>query len=432
GAAGAGAAATAGAKARQNTQDAHEGVRPTDPRLRPDEVRRHLREDQFRLYQLIWQRFMASQMAPAIFDTTTVDFELAGGRFLFRSTGSVIKFQGFLALYREAREEGEGRALEDEQALPVVDRGEFIPVESVTPSQHFTEPPPRFSEASLVKELEKLGIGRPSTYASIISVLVDRHYVLLEQRRFTPTELGETVERVMVKQFPDIFDVSFTSSMEGELDRIEDGELGWRRVLQDFYTPFAKSLDRVDADALIGVAYDLSALKGEKCPDCGSDLVAKAGFFGPYIACARHPKECKYTKKLGIGRKEAIPTDEICHECGSPMVIRHSRTGQFLGCSTFPRCRGTRPMPTGVKCPRDGGELAERRSKKRGKKFYGCSNYPKCDFVIWDRPVAEKCPECGYDGAEAKLTKIRGDYRKCLKCANEWDVAPKEEEAGAA
>jgi DNA topoisomerase-1 len=424
-------------KKAKNTQDAHEAVRPTDPTRRPEHIKQHLNADQFKLYQLIWQRFMASQMSPAVFDTTTLDFDMATAdgarRYLFRATGSVVKFQGFLALYRETREEGEGRALEDEQALPIVQQGEAVPVRELVPAQHFTEPPPRYSEASLVKELERLGIGRPSTYAQIISVLADRHYVQLEQRRFTPTKLGETVERVMVKQFPDIFNVGFTSTMETELDKVEDGELAWRQVLGDFYTPFEAALERVDLETLVAEAFDLSELEKERCPECGSRLVAKAGFFGPYVACERHPKLCKFTRKLGVDRKPAIPTDEKCHECGEMMVIRTSRSGQFLGCSTFPKCRGTRPMPTGVKCPRDGGDIAERRSKKRGKKFYGCSNYPKCDFVVWDKPVPEKCPECGYIGAEAKSNKTRGAYRKCLSCANEWDVeAGGDEEAGAA
>src|SRR5438105_13451964 len=227
-------------------------MRPTDPSRRPDEIKKYLSLDQFKLYQLIWQRFMASQMTPAIFDTTTLDFLILSGAepgvpqsravvgsigrrsYLFRATGSIVKFQGFLALYREAHEEGESKALEDEQALPVVDVGEKVPCKGITPSQHFTEPPPRFSEASLVKELERLRIGRPSTYASIISVLADRRYVELVQRRFFPTELGETVEKVMVKQFPDIFNVSFTSAMEEEREKMEEGDLGWQRVLTEF------------------------------------------------------------------------------------------------------------------------------------------------------------------------------------------------------
>ena len=413
----------------KNAQDAHESVRPTDPTRRPDDVRKYLSPDQFKLYQLIWQRFMGSQMAPAVFDTTTVDFDIPAkaqpqiGRrsYLFRSTGSIIKFQGFLALYREAREEGDSKALEDENELPVIEVGENIPVQAITPSQHFTEPPPRFSEASLVKELERLGIGRPSTYASIISVLADRRYVLLEQRRFFPTELGETVEKVMVKQFPGIFNVDFTSGMELELDKVEEGELGWRTVLADFWGPFDKSLKDVQFGELIAVAHDLSGIANERCPDCGGHLEPRGGFFGPFLACEHHPKTCKYTRPLKGEKAKPRMTDIPCHLCGAPMVVRVGRSGEFLGCSTFPKCRGTRSMPTGVFCPKDGGELVERRSKKRGTAFYACSN-DTCDFVAWNKPIAESCPECGYLGAEMKVSKARGDFRKCLKCGNEWDV----------
>ncbi|MFN9310862.1 type I DNA topoisomerase [Gemmatimonas sp.] len=409
---------------KANAQDAHEGVRPTDPARRPEAIQKFLTADQFKLYQLIWQRFMASQMAPAVFDTTTVDFAIPtqGRAYLFRATGSVVKFQGFLALYREAREEGDSKALEDEQALPFLEQGERVPVKAITPTQHFTEPPPRFSEASLVKELERLGIGRPSTYASIISVLAERRYVLLEQRRFFPTALGEMVENVMVKKFPDLFDVNFTAKMELELDKIADGETGWVAVLDEEWSKIKKNLHDEDLPALIGEAYDLSALASEQCPDCGGKLVAKGGFFGPFVACEHHPKACKYTRPIKGEKKPAELTSYLCQECGAPMVVRHGRSGDFLGCSKFPKCRGTRSMPTGVKCPKDGGEIAERRSKKRGKAFYGCENYPNCDFVVWDKPVAETCPECGYVGAEAKANKTRGSFRKCIKCGNEWDV----------
>ena len=419
---------------KANTQDAHEAVRPTDPTKRPDEVRKFLTPDQFKLYQLVWQRFMASQMAPAVFDTTTLDFDIPVGQqpdigrrsYLFRATGSVVKFQGFLALYREAHEEGEHKALEDEQPLPIIEKGETVPVKSITPSQHFTEPPPRFSEASLVKELERLGIGRPSTYASIISVLVDRRYTELLNKRFFPTELGETVERVMVKQFPDVFTVGFTSAMEEELDKIEEGDLDWEKVLKDFYGPFAKRLDKVDAPALIAVAYDLSQIDTLKCPDCGGKLEPRGGFFGPFLACENHPKKCKYTRPIKGEKVKPVMTDIPCHICGAPMVVRQGRSGQFLGCSTFPKCRGTKSMPTGVFCPKDGGELVERRSRKRGTAFYACSN-ETCDFVAWNKPVNEKCPDCGFIGAEMKFTKTRGDFRKCMKCGNEWE-APKTEE----
>ncbi|GAB1344621.1 type I DNA topoisomerase [Gemmatimonas sp.] len=414
---------------KANAQDAHEGVRPTDPSRRPEAIQKFLTADQFKLYQLIWQRFMASQMAPAVFDTTTVDFDIPtrGRTYLFRATGSVVKFQGFLALYREAREEGDGKALEDEQALPFLEQGERVPVKAITPTQHFTEPPPRFSEASLVKELERLGIGRPSTYASIISVLAERRYVLLEQRRFFPTALGETVEKVMVKKFPDLFDVNFTAKMELELDKIADGETGWVEVLDEEWSKIKKNLHDDDLPQLIGEAYDLSALASEKCPECGGKLVAKGGFFGPFVACENHPKLCKYTRPIKGEKKPAELTNYMCQECGEPMVVRHGRSGDFLGCSKFPKCRGTRSMPTGVMCPKDGGEIAERRSKKRGKAFYGCENYPNCDFVVWDKPVKEACPECGYVGAEAKSNKTRGSFRKCIKCGNEWDVQSPED-----
>ena len=414
-----------GAAGDTNAQDAHEGIRPTDPSRTPDSVQKFVSPEQFKLYQLIWQRFMASQMAPAVFDTTTVDFNIQTSQhqYLFRATGSVIKFKGFLSLYKETREEGDSKALEDEQALPSIEAGAKIPVKEIKPTQHFTEPPPRFSEASLVKELERLGIGRPSTYASIISTLTERHYAELEQRRFFPTPLGESVEKVMVKQFPDEFTVGFTAAMERELDKVEDGEMPWQKVLKGFYGPFEKALGAVDYEALIHEAHDLSALENDKCPTCGGKLVAKGGFFGPFIACENHPKTCKYTRPLKGERVPPVLTEFPCPVCGKMMVVRRGRSGEFLGCSGFPKCRGTRSMPTGVKCPKDGGDIAARRSKKRGKAFYGCENYPKCDFVCWDKPVAEVCPECGNVGAESKSSKTRGSYRKCLKCANEWSVA---------
>src|SRR5205823_13924592 len=256
-----------GGKSSTRVQDAHEAIRPTDVPRRPDDLKQHLDSRQFKLYQLIWRRFVASQMTPAVFETTKVDFDL--GRFVFRATGSRVLFDGYHRLYHEAHEPEEGKTLDDLPPIPPLAQGDVVTVKQITPNQHFTEPPPRFSEASLVKELERLGIGRPSTYASIISVLADRRYVELQQRRFFPTELGETVEKVMVKQFPDIFNVSFTSEMEEELDKIEGGELEWQRVLKDFYKSFEKSLNKVDAGALIAAAHDLSEVANLRCPDCG-------------------------------------------------------------------------------------------------------------------------------------------------------------------
>ena len=408
----------------KNAQEAHEAIRPTSLARHPSSLR--LEGDLARLYELIWRRMVASQMESARIERTSVDIDTPDGSLGLRATGQVVQFDGYLAVYEEGRDDAED---EDSARLPAIKEGADVNMLSAKADQHFTEPPPRFSEASLVKELERLGIGRPSTYASIISTLVDRRYVLLEQRRFTPTSLGESVERVMVKQFPDIFNVGFTSEMEGELDKIEEGELPWRRVLKDFYGPFETSLQDVDVGGLIAEAHDLSSLAKDKCPKCGGALVPKGGFFGPFVACENHPKNCDFTRPVSGEKKPAVVTDYMCHECGAPMVIRHGRSGDFLGCSKFPKCRGTRSMPTGVMCPKDGGELAQRRSKARGKTFFGCENYPKCEFVCWDRPVKDTCPECGYVGAEAKANKTRGEFRKCLKCANEWDVVPAEEPA---
>jgi DNA topoisomerase-1 len=236
----------------------------------------------------------------------------------------------------------------------------------------------------------------------------------------------------MVKQFPDIFNVGFTSEMEQELDKVEEGALGWQKVLKDFYKPFDKSLKSVQVEMLIGEAYDLTKIADLRCPDCGGKLEPRGGFFGPFLACENHPKKCKYTRPISGEKKKAELTEYKCHICGQPMVKREGRSGIFLGCSTFPKCRGTRSMPTGVMCPKDGGELVERKSRKRGTNFYACSN-EDCDFVAWNKPVAEECPECHFKGAEVKFNKTRGEFRKCLKCGNEWDApVSAEPEVGAA
>jgi DNA topoisomerase-1 len=403
------------------TQDAHEAIRPTEVEKTPDKVKRDLTPDQLKLYRLVWQRFVASQMAPIVYDTTTVDFELGGGRFLFRATGSIIVFDGYHRLYHEAREEGEGRTLDDLPPLPVLRTGDPVTLRGVIPDQHFTEPPPRFSEASLVKELERLGIGRPSTYAQITSTLLQRHYVSMQDKRFHPTELGETVNRLLVPRFPDIFNVEFTSEMESELDRIEEGELSRLQVLTDFWEPFERRLDAVKPAEMIHEAHDLSKLAEQKCPECGSSLTVKTGRFGPYLACTReNDPECRYTKSLRKQRAPDRPTDETCAECGAPMVIKTGRFGEFLACTRYPKCKHTRPIPLGVKCPRCGtGDLAERRSK-RGRAFFGCSRYPECDFSTWNRPVPAVCPSCGHIGAESRKTKTRSEFRKCFKCGTEF------------
>jgi DNA topoisomerase-1 len=408
-----------GAKRSARAQEAHEAIRPTDVERRPQDVKQYLNADQFKLYQLIWLRFVASQMTPAVYDTTTIDFDIA--KHLFRATGSVPVFDGFHVLYADTKETGDEKTFEDLSPVPVLEKGDKAAVRAITPNQHFTEPPPRFSEASLVKELEGDGIGRPSTYASIISTLRDRGYVRMESRRFFPTELGETVTRVMVSRFPDIFNVEFTSQMETELDKVEEGELGWQAVLEDFYHPFAKALESVDTAALIREAHDVEHLEKEPCPECGGKLTVKSGRFGPFIACTNYP-ECRYTKPLKQDQVPDRPTDELCKECGSPMVIKTGRYGEFLACTQYPKCKHTRPIPLGVTCPKCGtGDLIERRTR-RGRSFYGCTKYPDCDFSSWHRPVPDVCPACGNLGAERRVTKVRGEFRRCLKCEHEFTV----------
>jgi len=405
-----------GSKGQSRVQDAHEAIRPTEVMRRPEDVQAFLEADLFKLYQLIWRRFVASQMTPAVYETTTVDFDL--GRYLFRATGSRVLFDGYHVLYHEAHEPEEGKSLDDLAPIPVLAAGDPVVVQKITPSQHFTEPPPRFSEASLVKELERLGIGRPSTYATIISTLQTRFYVTTKDRRFTTTDLGETVCKIMVRLFPDTFDVSFTAQMETELDKVEEGDLGWQQVLGDFWTPFSKALGAVDVQQLIRETHDLSKLDQEKCPNCESALVVKSGRFGPFIACTRYP-ECRFTRPLKRDKVPDRPTNEICKECGAPMVIKTGRYGEFLACTRYPACKHTRPVPLGIKCPKCGtGDLAERRTRK-GRTFFGCLRYPECDYSVWNRPVPVTCPSCGFLGMEQRQTKATGAFQRCLKCAHE-------------
>jgi len=403
-------------KGQSRVQDAHEAIRPTDVLRRPDDLKQHLDARQFKLYQLIWRRFVASQMNPAVFETTKVDFDL--GRFVFRATGSRVLFDGYHKLYHEAHEPEEGKTLEDLPPIPPLVEGDVVTVKQITPNQHFTEPPPRFSEASLVKELERLGIGRPSTYAAIISTLKNRWYATAKDRRFQPTPQGEIVWQVLKRCFPDVFEVGFTAQMETELDKVEEGDLRWQRVLEDFWGPFSRALAAVDIDRLIHDVHDLSELPKEKCPNCGGPLIVKSGRFGPYIACAKYP-ECRFSRPLAKNKVPDRPSDEKCQECGAPMVIKTGRYGEFLACTRYPKCKHTRPVPLGVKCPKCGtGDLAERRTRK-GRNFFGCLRYPDCDYSTWNRPVPVACPSCGFLGMEEKQTKAAGATRKCLKCGHE-------------
>jgi DNA topoisomerase-1 len=423
-------------KQQKGAQEAHEAVRPTDVARRPQDVKSSLDKDQFRLYELIWLRFVAGQMSAAIFDTTTVDFDLPGAsarHYLFRATGSVMKFDGFTRLYQEAREEGEHRTLDDLAPLPALNVDDLCRLLEIIPAQHFTQPPPRFTEASLVKELERLGIGRPSTYAQIISTITDREYVELKQKKFYPTALGDTVSQVLSRLFPVLFDVGFTSGMELELDRIEEGELNWRAVLGTFYVPFAQSL--IDGKANSAeVLREVVAAADVECSLCGKPMLVRWNKYGRFLGCSGYP-ECKNTQTLDAKeRAEPRKTGVMCPECGAELVERVGRFGPFIACSNYPTCKHTQPVTIpGLKCPQCGeGDVGEKRTRK-GKAFWGCTRYPACDWSSWDRPVVGPCPDCGGPYLVAKSTKARGDFLKCPTCKGEFtpeNAAP--EAAGTA
>jgi len=412
-----------GGRQQKGAQEAHEAVRPTDASRAPDAVKSFLDRDQLRLYELIWQRFVAGQIKPAVYDTTTVDFELKPEnrrRYLFRSTGSVLKFDGFTRLYREAREEGDHRTLDDLRPLPVLDDGDRCALDRIEPAQHFTQPPPRFTEASLVKELEKLGIGRPSTYAQIISTLTDREYVELLEKRFHPTALGETVANVLVRVFPQLFDVSFTSGLENELDRIEEGERDWRTVLTDFYGPFRIQLE-TGAERSDEIVRDVVAAGAGDCPECGRPLLVRWNRYGRFLGCSGYP-ECRFTQPVDEkDRPQVKPIGVACPQCSAELVEREGRFGTFVACSRYPECKYTQPKTIpGLVCPQCGeGKVGEKRTR-RGKPFWGCTRYPECDWSVWDRPVPTPCAECGAPFLVAKSTKARGEFLKCLTCAAEY------------
>jgi DNA topoisomerase-1 len=464
-------------KSKKSAQEAHEAVRPTDVSRAPEDVRKYLDDDLFKLYQLIWQRFVASQMLPAVFDQTSID--ISAGDYTFRASGSVQKFDGYLRVYQlpvaaadreddEKSDEGEGNA------LPRVEEGQVLRLDTIRPEQHFTEPPPRYTEATLVKDLEEKGIGRPSTYASIISTIVEREYVKKDQGRFTPTMLGERVSVLLVKSFEDVFDVTFTARLEEELDEIEDGKLHWREAVKEFWEKFIVDLDRAGDEMLsykaglptgktcekcgqgellerisrhgffLGCSrypdcdfiQDLSPELGEEgdaeskteyCDNCGKEMAIKRGRFGTFLACTGYP-DCKTTRRMVQGTRIALqpdePLDEKCPTCESGLVKKHGRYGEFIGCSGYPKCKYTRPITLGIKCPKClEGEFVRRGSAGRGGRprvFYGCSRYPDCDFTSPNEPIAEPCPKCGAEFTVEKKSKI-GLVRTCLKEGCDWE-----------
>jgi DNA topoisomerase-1 len=400
---------------RKGSQDAHEAIRPTYMDHQPDKIKKDLTKDQLKLYTLIWNRFVASQMSPAVYDTTSVDIK--AGKYLFRSNAQSLKFDGFLRIYQEAKENGQnGQNGENGLVdfIPDLKIGDILRLVEVKPSQHFTKPPARFSEAMLVKTLEAEGIGRPSTYASIISTLLDRKYVESQERRLFPTDLGKTVNKILVESLPNIFDVKFTAHMEDDLDQIENGKENWVDVIREFYLPFEKTMGKLSKKQK-EIKKSITEETNEKCENCGSPMVIKWGRNGRFLACSAYPK-CKTTKPLE-SEQESSATDIKCSKCGSPMVIRNGRFGRFLACSSYPECKNTLPVPTGVKCPKEGcgGDIVQKRSKKM-KIFYGCSNYPKCDFVSWDKPVNHPCPHCGHAYMVEKFTQKSGAYQFCPSC----------------
>jgi DNA topoisomerase-1 len=424
------------AKKVKGAQEAHEAIRPTSVQRQPSEVASYLTKDQLKLYTLIWQRMVASQMAAAQISTTTAEIEATpdGGdrKYLLRASGSVLTFPGFLTLYQEGKDEEE----DEKKPLPPLTKGETLTLLEVLPKQHFTQPPPHYTEATLIKALEELGIGRPSTYAPTLSLIQDRGYVQRQNGRLEPTELGVIVSGLLSEHFTDIVNVGFTAQMEEKLDMIASGELQWVPMLREFYGPFSETVSKANV-AIPKIAEPTD----EICEKCGRPMVIKWGRRGKFLSCTGYnePDEsnrCTNAKSIdgngASGAKTAAavadePTDEVCEKCGRPMVIKTGRWGRFLACTGFndtvksKRCKNTRSIliTTGVKCPEPkcSGELAEKRTRK-GRIFYGCSRYPKCKFATWDKPLAEPCPQCG-----GLLTLSKGKA-KCTKCDYKGEPSP--------
>ena len=393
-------------KKTKMAQDAHEAIRPTDCTRRPEEIRRFLNKDQYALYNLIWMRFLASLAAPAVYETIEVDIS-AGERFTFRANGRRLKKKGFLAVFPDSR-------AQDLEWLPELKIGEALTLKKIDPTQHFTEPPPRYTEASLIKELEEKGVGRPSTYASILSIIQTRGYVEKQKQTLCPTELGEKVWKTLEMLFTDIFEIGFTARMEEELDKVEEAKENWRDVVRFFYNPLVVNLDHVN-ERRDEIKKEIEEEVDDVCEICGRKLIKKWGRNGPFLACPAYP-ECKFTKSLNkvelVGRK--------CPECGGELVYKNGRFGRFIACSNYPKCKYTEAIKLGIPCPREGcdGEIVEKRTR-RGKVFYGCSNYPKCDYASWDKPTGIMCPECSKTYLVEKQSKKKGKYLKCPECGYE-------------
>jgi DNA topoisomerase-1 len=477
-------------KSKKGAQEAHEAIRPSSAVRNPDSVKQYLKEDEFKVYKLIWQRFVASQIMPAVFDQTTVDIDAkqANDSYWFRVTGSILKFDGFLKVYEESKDTKDDEDEELKHKLPPLEPGQKLTLKSLKPEQHFTEPPPRYNEASLVKELEERGIGRPSTYATILSTIQERQYVTKLGGKFAPTEIGLVVTDLLIENFRDIFDVAYTARLEEELDEIEEGKEKWTDAMAEFYKRFAKDLkyaekhmenikrmekptdekcERCGSPLIIkwgkhGSFYACSSYdkdnpesctftkenpinlpdldsadvqetaQEEYCENCGRVMVLKRGRFGQFMACTGYP-DCKTTRRLDQGKRVPdIPLDEPCPKCGRNLMIRHGRYGEFTACSGYPDCKFVKQNFIGMKCPLCAdGELVEKRARK-GNTFYGCSNYPKCKFTSANKPLAEKCPSCGHEFLVEKFLKA-GPVIACpnKECDYERPAPPPAEGAAA-
>lgn len=431
-------------KTQKAAQEAHEAIRPTAASRDPESIRQYLEADQYQLYKLIWNRFIASQMVPAILDVTRVDCAPVdtNDRYLFRATGTVVKFPGHTAVYLEGTDQETGlqkprtdQESEDdsERQLPVLSEGESLRLTAqegqsqpgLLSKQHFTQPPPRYNEALLIRELEEKGIGRPSTYASIISTIQERKYVEKVDGRFAPTETGKTVNDFLMKGFPDLLDTEFTSQMEEQLDAVEEGNKPWVTAVREFYTPFTKDMEH--AQGIPGPKDIVEPPTNIPCEKCGRMMEIKWGRNGKFLACPgfREDPPCKNTQnfqRLSDGSikvlpKEELTTDEKCDKCGSPMVVKSGRFGKFLACSAYPDCKTTKAIALGVKCPAPGcgGDLVQKRTRK-GRSFYACSRYPECEYALWDRPVNRSCPTCQAPFLVEKISKQTG---RTVQCRNE-------------
>ena len=394
----------------RGAQEAHEAIRPTSIYRDPDSIRTHLTNDQHRLYMLIWQRMIASQMSDAVYDVATAEIQATKddpkAALLLRATNTQLRFAGYRQVYVEARDDGEEED-EGSNPLPTLAAGDPLRLLETIPGQHFTEPPPRYTEASLVKALEEKGIGGPSTYAPILSTIQDRGYAEKQGRQLRPTELGIVVNDLLVANFPDFVDVDFTAELEEELDDVASGQRPWQPVVQEFYNPLEKALNE---------AKDVPEVKeetGEICELCSKPMIIRWGRHGKFLACSGFP-DCKNSRPLEGEAPLVEQSDEVCPECAAPMVVKRGRFGPFLACTRYPECKGTKPiqLKTGVSCPRCGSDIVERKTRK-GRTFFGCASYPKCDFTTWTRPLPEPCPQCG-----SLITAERDNNAKCTSC--EW------------